>query len=72
MLAVAGCAATTQPMISENNYLTYEHPFTDASAQAVQKNAEKMCAQRKQDAVKTRSACSMKECTTHYQCVDKD
>ena len=70
-LAVAGCG-TAQPYVYEDNYLTYHHPFTDAAAEAVRKNAEKDCAERKQDAVKTRSVCSMKECTTHYQCVEKN
>jgi len=66
-LTLAGCGA--QPIIDESNYLTYDHPFTDAATQAAQKNAEKVCAERKQDAVRTRSVCSLKECTTHYQCV---
>jgi hypothetical protein len=70
MLALAGCAGTVQPLVMEDNYLTYEHAFTDAAALSVQRNAEKMCAQRKQSAIKTRSVCSLKECTTHYQCVD--
>ena len=69
VLACAGCGA--QPVINESNYLTYDHPFTDAAAQAVQQNAEKICAERKQAAVKTRSVCSLKECATHYQCMDK-
>jgi len=70
MLAGAGCS-TPQMAVYEDNYLTYAHPFTDAAAQAVQRGAEKVCAGRKQDAVKTRSVCSMKECTTHYQCVPR-
>jgi hypothetical protein len=68
-LALAGCS--TQPAIEESNYLTYNHPFTDAAAESARQNAEKNCAERKQAAVRTRSVCSLKECTTHYQCVDK-
>ena len=70
-LAVAGCG-TAQPYVYEDNYLTYHHPFTEAAADTVRQNAEKTCAKRKQDAVKTRSVCSMKECATHYQCMDRN
>jgi len=70
MLACAGCG-TINPAINEGNYLTYDHPFTDAAARAVLQNAEKICAERKLSAVKTTSACSLKQCTTHYQCVDR-
>ncbi len=69
LVILAGCG--TKPAIEESNYLTYDHPFTDAAALAAQRNAEKVCAERKQAALKTRSVCSLKECTTHYQCVDK-
>lgn len=69
--ACAGCG-TIQPVINEGNYLTYDHPFTEAAAQAAQQNAGKLCAERKRDAVKTNSACSLTRCTSHYQCVLKD
>lgn len=72
MLSLAGCAGTAQPLVMEDNYLTYHHAFTDAAALSVQRNAEKVCAQRKQSAIKTSSVCSLKECTTHYQCVEKN
>ncbi len=71
-VALAGCARSVQPDIVEGNYLTYHHPFTDAAAQSARQNAEKVCAQRKQVAVQTRSQCSLKECTTDYQCVDRN
>ena len=69
VMTLAGCG--TQPDIVEGNYLTYHHPFTEAAFQSVRQNAEKTCAQRKQVAVETRHQCSLKECTTDYQCVDK-
>jgi len=68
-ISLAGCG--TQPDIVEDNYLTYHHPFTEAAFQSVRQNAEKACAQRKQAAVQTRHHCSLKECTTDYQCVDR-
>ena len=72
MLACAGCATSVQPDIVEGNSLTYHHAFTDATARSAQQNADKVCAERKQAAEKVQSACSMKECTTHYVCVDKN
>lgn len=69
VMTLAGCG--TQPDIVEGNYLTYHHPFTEAAFQSVRQNAEKACAQRKQAAVETRHQCSLKECTTDYQCVDR-
>lgn len=67
VLACAGCAI--HPVVSESNYLTFEHPFTDAAAEAVRKSAVRQCAERKQVAVKTTSTCSLARCTTNYQCM---
>jgi hypothetical protein len=69
-LACAGCG--TQPLIEEGNYLTYDHPFSDASAAAVRKSAEGICRQRNQTAVETSRACSLTQCTTNYQCMDEE
>lgn len=73
LLAAVTCAGcgTIDPVTAEGSYLTYEHPFTDAAAQAVLENAVKTCADRKRDAIKTDSVCSLTQCTTHYQCVVK-
>lgn len=68
-LALAGCASRVQPDIVEGNYLTFHHPFTEAAVAAARQNAEKICAQRKQVAAQTNIQCSLKECTTDYQCV---
>ena len=69
LMVCAGC--TPQLVVSESNYLTYEHPFTDAAAAAARKSAEAQCAQRKQVAVRTSGVCSLTRCTTNYQCMDK-
>jgi len=71
-LALAGCGVvgTVQPTINEGSYLTYDHAFTEAAAQAARTNAEKICAERRRVAVRTDTACSLKNCTTSYQCVD--
>jgi hypothetical protein len=67
LLAFGGC---TEPAIVADNYLTYDHPFNDAAAEKVRLSAEKICKQRKQAAVKTRSVCSLNRCFTDYQCVN--
>jgi hypothetical protein len=55
----------------EGNYLTYDHPFSEASAAAVRKNAEGICRQRDQTAFESSRACSLTQCTTSYQCMDE-
>jgi hypothetical protein len=69
LVACAGCGP--QPYVMEGNYLTYHHPFSEASAAAVRKNAEGTCRQRDQTAVETSRACSLTQCTTSYQCMDE-
>ena len=66
--ALAGCGP--QPYVAEGNYLTYDHPFSEAAAAAVRKSAEGICRQRDQTAVETSRACSLTQCTTNYQCMD--
>jgi hypothetical protein len=75
LLLLAGCGGqTVQTFYSERdafeaNYVTFEHPFTDAGAEDARKRAAAQCAQRKQSAVKTTSACSFSRCTTSFQCM---
>lgn len=69
--AGAGCASSFGIVTMESNYITYRHRFTDAAAADVQKNAERLCGQRKEVPVRTSNACSLTECTTSYQCVNK-
>lgn len=71
MLACAGCK-TIEPITLEGNYLSYDIPFTDAAALAAQQNAEKICAERKQNAIMTSNPCTLTKCFTNYQCVPKD
>jgi len=68
-MACAGCAGNY--VVSEGNYQTYEHPFTDAAAADVRKRAERHCAEKKRIAVRTSSTCSLTQCTTSYQCMGK-
>jgi hypothetical protein len=69
LLLVAGCGP--QPYVAEGNYLTYDHPFTEAAAEGVRKNAEGNCRGRGATAVQTSRACSLTRCTTSYQCMSE-
>ena len=53
----------------EENYLTFNHPFTDSAIASVEAKATEMCAQRKQGVIQTSRACSLSKCTTNFQCV---
>jgi hypothetical protein len=55
----------------DGNYLTTEHAFTDASAENARRSAMQHCGYKNRVAVKTSSSCSLKTCTTHYQCMDR-
>ena len=68
LLACASCGI--QPLVMQGNYLTYEHPFTDAGAESARANAELECKRRKQVAVRTTRACSLTQCTTNFQCME--
>ena len=70
LLACAGCGI--QPVVMHGNYLTYEHPFTDAGAESVRALAERECKWRKQVAVRTSSTCSLTQCTTNFQCMEPE
>ena len=68
VLALSGCAS----VVTETNYFTLEHAFTDAAAARALKEAEKTCAYKRLIAVKTSGACSLAKCTSHFQCMSKD
>lgn len=68
--ALSGCA-NNLVVTTEGNYVKYVHPFTETAAAEVRRNAERMCEQRKQVAIKTESACTLSKCATSYQCVDQ-
>ena len=70
---LTGCAsigAGNTIVVMQGNYMTFEHPFTDAAAEDIRNRAGRLCEQRKQAAIRTESVCSLTKCTTHYQCVD--
>jgi hypothetical protein len=70
VLVLTGCAHFSIVSM-EANYITFEHAFTDEAAAQVRSRAEGICKQRKREAIKTQSACSLTKCVTSYQCVAK-
>ena len=71
LVAAALAACGQQPWVVGENYMTYDHPFTEAAAESARKNAEGRCRQRGEVAVQTSRACSLTECTTSYQCMSE-
>ena len=75
VLLLAACLPGCTPYdltVNQGNYLTFEHPFTDATFEDVRKRAEVLCNGRKQVAVKSENVCNLTLCTTTYQCMDKE
>lgn len=68
LLQVSGCGPSI--VVQGSDYLTFDHEFTDRASEQVATRAEALCAQKKQAAEKVSSACSLKRCTTNYQCVE--
>jgi hypothetical protein len=68
LLACTGCGS----VVTQPNYFTLEHAFTDAAAARAFQEAAKTCAHKKLAAVKTGGACSLTRCTTHYQCMTRE
>ena len=72
-LLLIGC--TDNLLVSydtDQNFLSFNHPFTDKAIDDVRARAERLCGQRKQVAIQTKKVCSLQECNTNYQCVDKE
>lgn len=72
VLLLAGCADYQLVAYDyEENYLNFNHPFTDKAIAEVLARAETLCKQRKQVVIQTSKICSLTQCTTNYQCVDQ-
>jgi hypothetical protein len=80
LAACAGCTVGHRDYVSREgsvydgrgNNLTFRHAFSEAAADKVGRQAERHCAGTKLIAVKTRSTCTMTECTTDYQCMTSE
>lgn len=72
VLLLAGCADKNLLVGYEpdENFLSFNHPFTDAAAADVRARAERLCGMRKQVVIQTSRTCSPEQCTTNYQCID--
>jgi hypothetical protein len=70
-VVLAACAPRPQLIVDEGNYLTFEHPFTDAAAKSVLETAQRQCGHTRRVAVRISSTCSLKQCITHYQCMSR-
>jgi hypothetical protein len=71
-LLLAGCADTNYLVGYEpdENFLSFNHPFTDTAAADVRTRAERLCGLRKQAVLQTSRSCSLAQCTTNFQCID--
>ena len=56
----------------EENYLSFNHPFTDKDIAAVEAKATQLCEQRKKAVIQTTRSCSLTKCTTNFQCVAQE
>jgi hypothetical protein len=78
ILLLAGCADIQlfdNQLVSyatDENYLNFNHPYTDKAVADVLARAERICGQRKQVAIQTSKVCSLTKCATNYQCVDAE
>ena len=74
LLLLTGCAGTDNLLVGyekDENFLSFNHPYTDQAAADVLARAERLCGLRKQVAVQTSRTCSLTNCTTNYQCMDQ-
>ncbi len=54
----------------DENFLSFNHAFTDDAAADVRARAERLCGLRKQAVIQTSRSCSLEQCTTNFQCLD--
>lgn len=70
LAGLAGCMSNVLT-VEQENFMTFEHPFTDEAAADVRGRAERRCEGRKQEAVRTSNVCSLSKCVTSYECMNK-
>lgn len=72
VLLLAGCAEPGLLVGYEENenFLSFNHPYTDGAIADVRTRAERLCRLRKQAVIQTSRTCSLTQCTTNYQCID--
>jgi hypothetical protein len=71
-LAAGGANCSGRYMITnQENFYTYERPFTDAAAAEVRKDADDLCRRRGRVAIQVSDVCEMTRCFTNFQCVSQ-
>jgi hypothetical protein len=72
VLLLTGCAEKSLLVGYEpdENFLSFNHPFTDGAIADARARAERLCGQRKQVVIQTSRSCSLTQCTTNFQCID--
>ena len=71
-LAAGGGSCSGQYMITnQENYFTYERPFTDAAAAQVRKDADELCRRRNRVSIQVSDVCEPNRCFTNFQCVSQ-
>jgi len=70
ILLITGC---TKPMDVRKggDYVTIDHPFTDAGDAAALQRARQICAENKKVVEVRGRYCSLETCTTNYHCEDR-
>lgn len=71
LLLAASCAQRTLELRQGDDFISFEHAFTDRGATEARQRAEAICAKKKQVALQTTRACSLDRCTTNYHCEDR-
>ena len=69
---LAACATYEESAYdTDQNFLAFDHPFTDKAAADVLARARTLCAQQQKVPLQTTNVCSLQQCNTSYQCVKK-
>jgi hypothetical protein len=72
LVALAGCQGNYLMTADQEDFMSFDHPFTDQAAAQVRSRADRTCEARKLVAVRLSSNCSLTKCFTTYQCMEKD
>lgn len=71
-LALLAACQSYVAISDQEDFQSFEHPFTDEAEARVRKVAERGCEHRKLVATRVSRNCTLKTCYTTYKCVDKD
>lgn len=69
---LAACADGYVAIANQEDFQSFEHPFTDEAEARVRRVAERNCGARNLVPVRHSRNCSLSKCFTTFQCVDKE